>query len=159
MELKSYPIEVIVLANMYNGEIGRGFIALEKLGEGKYSLPTTYLGEEEDSKTAVERLVKEQICSLEAPIFSEVAPSGATFTNPNRTQDERKVAILHPIQMVDNIAKEDVKEGYVFFQADHQEKRVTLSTDEETIILYRDGRITGDAELVNDHAQMITGVM
>lgn len=161
MELLEYPIEITAVVNMYNGEIGRGFIALIKEDEGKYSLPTTFLGNEETSTDAVKRIITEQVVTEELaggtdPIHG-IGAIAEAYTSPTRVPDQRVIGIVHVVQLIDNL--EEAVDGCTFFRAEVEEKRVLLSTDEETIVLYRDGRVTGDAELVKDHASMVTAIM
>lgn len=161
MQNETYPVEVTAVPTMYNGELGRSYVALIKVEGGKYILPTTPLGGTETSTEAVKRMITEQVVTADMvegddPIFG-IGAVGEAYTNPNRKEDGRVVCIVHAVQLVDNI-KESL-EGCTFFRAESEERRVILSTDDETIVLYRDGRVTGDAELLYDHAFMVTAIM
>jgi len=161
MQKEVYPVEVIAVPTMYNGELGRSYVALIKQEDGKYTLPVSPLGESETSNEAIERMIPEQVVTADmvdgdSPIHG-VGAVGEAYTKPDRMADGRVVGIVHAVQLVDNI-KESL-EGCTFFRCESEERKVTLSTDDETIILYRDGRVTGDAELLYDHAFMVTAIM
>lgn len=161
-------VEVTIVPITYNEEKGESNIALIEVEEGKYILPTSLLEDTETSVEAAKRIVdtqvakplkneeqEEQAVILEKSAIYEIGVLGEAFTEPAR-KETRTIAIMHTVQLLDNLT--ETIEGCKLFKMYSEESRVILTTDDETIVLYRDGRATGDSELLYDHYKMVTTI-
>lgn len=155
MDKTTFPIEVALVATTMTTEYGKAYVALIKEEEGTYRLPADWLGKDESSADAVLRILKEQVSDKEKVDWAISMPEA--YSDVNRVAGDRVVAIKHTVQLIDDLL--DTLDGCVMFEALSTEHKVLLQTDTETIALYRDGRVTGDATLVDDYASMITAIM
>ena len=151
-------VSVALFISQYSQETGESSVLLHAVEESNgvisYELPQGYMLVDEDATTCAYRLLegygiaKESISSL---IFSRA------FTRVDRNELLREIGLLFPVQLNENttVDGKDLK----WFNSRAEESKVLLSVEDETIIAYRDGHTIGDADLVLDHAEMITSVM
>lgn len=152
--VNKYRVEVTAVVLHMEEEGLPTRIALTDLGEGLYALPTVDLEPTEEEQDAVKRAVVDYVAD-ESNIVSTFHSN--TYAGVNRVEDERVIALLNVVNFIPGeMAKTDPeKQNATMFKATSEESKVILSTETETVILYRDGRVMGDMDLAKDHATML----
>lgn len=122
-----------------------------------YSLIEDFLDPELDAESSMAKAIAD-IVGIESLTFESMAPS-RVYSEVNREPEERVLSLFHVIQLSEGTDYAEGKDDLVWFSAQSEEHKVVLSNKDSTIVLYRDGRSVGDAELINDHSTMIVSVM
>lgn len=153
IEKVGFNVSLVVLRNQL--EIG-ATILLHRVQEGVYELPNAFLGATDTPDMLAESIL--ETVTLDGQ--QEGISSSTVFGDPNRDPSGHNLAQMYIAQMrSDAERKSDESDSdYVWFTITSHEAKVDISTDDTTIILYRDGRVTGDAVLVLDHSQMLTTI-
>ena len=153
IEKVGFNISLVILRN----KAGLGAaILLHKVQEGVYELPNAFLGATDTPDTLAKSIL--ETVTLDGQQES-LSPS-VLFGEPNRDPAGHNIAQLYVAQMQSEAELKDTKANsdYIWFTTTSHDTKVDLSTDNTTIILYRDGRATGDAVLALDHSQMLTTI-
>lgn len=122
-----------------------------------YSLIEDFLDPELDAESSMAKAIAD-IVGIESLTFESMAPS-RVYSEVNREPEERVLSLFHVIQLSEGTDYAEGKDDLVWFSTQSEEHKVVLSNKDSTIVLYRDGRSVGDADLINDHSTMIVSVM
>lgn len=122
-----------------------------------YSLIEDFLDPELDAESSMAKAIAD-IVGIESLTFESMAPS-RVYSEVNREPEERVLSLFHVIQLSEGTDYAEGKDDLVWFSAQSEEHKVVLSNKDSTIVLYRNGRSVGDADLINDHSTMIVSVM
>lgn len=153
IEKVGFNVSLVVLRNQL--EVG-ATILLHRVQEGVYELPNAFLGATDTPNMLAESIL--ETVSLDGQ-EEGISPS-TVFGDPNRDPSGHNLAQMYIAQMRSDAErkKDESDSDYVWFIITSHEARVDISTDDTTIILYRDGRVTGDSVLALDHSQMLTTI-
>lgn len=153
--IEKVGFNITLLPLRYRPETG-GMVLLHRVQEGVYEIPNAFLGATDTPEMTAHSVLEE----LGLDGQEESISASTIFGEPSRDPSGHNVAQFYVAQMKQDAErkKDETDSDYIWFVATSHEAKVDLSTDDTTIILYRDGRITGDATLALDHSNMFTTI-